>query len=120
MIISDQCKVHISAKMLSFLKAKNILYETIPAGTTGYLQPLDVSINRPLKVYIKAKFDCWFRSYGISEANKTRGGKCLRPLSYDNLIEWTLEACKEIKPNTVTLSFKTTGNNHLNVDLKNL
>ena len=45
--------------------------KVIPAGTTGYLQPLDVSINRPLKAYIKEKFDKWYMNIGSSQANTT-------------------------------------------------
>ena len=66
-LIFDQYKVHIS----KFLQGKKICYDVIPAGTTGYLQPLDVSINRPLKVYIKNKFDKWYTTFGSSQANTT-------------------------------------------------
>jgi len=109
LLLFDHCKVHTSKKILDFLKNNNILYDIIPAGTTGYLQPLDVSINKPLKTYIKQKFDHWYGTYGISDVNKTPKGY-LRPPSYDLLIEWTIKACKEISFNTVTHSFKTTGN----------
>jgi len=108
-LIFDKCRVHISAKVLEYLEKKEILYQVIPAGTTGYLQPLDVSINRPIKVAIKVKFDNWYQSYGISEDNKTNAGY-LRPPSYDMLIKWTLEASREINSDVIIHSFKTTGN----------
>ena len=68
-----------------------INYEVIPAGTTSYLQPLDVSINEPLKVYIKRKFDNWYANFGSGQPNTTKGYR--RPPSYDNLIGWTVGAC---------------------------
>jgi len=62
---------------------------------------IDVSIHRPLKVAIKAKLDNWYQSYGVSEVNKTNAGY-LRPPSYDSLINWTLEASREINPDVIT------------------
>ena len=109
-LIFDQCKVHTSAQILKFLERKKITYEVIPAGTTGYLQPLDISINRPLKAYIKEKFDKWYMNFGSTTANTTPKGY-RRPPSYDNLIRWTIESCKEINEETVIHSFKTTGKN---------
>jgi hypothetical protein len=72
------------------------------------LQPLDVSINKPLKTYIKEKFDKWYMNFGSSQANTTPKGY-RRPPSYDNLIRWTIESCKEVNEETVIHSFKTTG-----------
>lgn len=110
MIIYDKCKVHISSKVLNYLKEKKILHEMIPAGTTGYLQPLDVSINRPLKAKVKERFDQLYSSYGVSKTNRTPAGY-LRPPSFDLLIKWILSAYQEIEPSIVVNSFKTTGKN---------
>ena len=107
-IVFDQCRVHTSAAISKFLKSQKICYEIIPSGTTGYLHPLDVAINKPLKSYIKSKFDKWYSSFGTSEANTTPKGY-RRPPSYDNLIRWTVEACGDINEDMVIHSFKTTG-----------
>ena len=69
-LIFDQCKVHPSVIISKFLERKKICYEVIPAGTTGYLKPLDVAINRPLKAYIKNKFDKWYATFGSSHTNR--------------------------------------------------
>ena len=107
-LVFDQCHAHTSAKIVEYLKKKHINYEVIPAGTTGYLQPLDVSINKPLKSHIKVRFDKWYTSYGSTQANTTPKGY-RRPPSYENLIRWTLEALKDINQDIVSHSFKTTG-----------
>ena len=46
-IILDKCKAHLSTKMINFLTVKKVAYEIISSGTTGYQQPLDVSVNKP-------------------------------------------------------------------------
>jgi hypothetical protein len=107
-LIFDQSRVHTSGTVSKFLKTQKICYEVISAGTTGYLQPLDMAINKPLKSYIKNKFDRWYSMFGTSEANTTQKGY-RRPPSYDNLIRWTIEACEEMNEDMVINSFKTTG-----------
>ncbi len=94
--------------MLDYLKDKGIEYEMIPAGATGYLQSLDISINKPFKSLMKDKFNTWFNSYGISEANKTAKGY-LRPPKYDDLISWTLESLPKIESEVIRNSLKITG-----------
>ena len=73
-LVFDQCHAHTSVKIVKYFKKKHINYELIPAGTTEYLQPLDVSINKPLKSHIKEKFDKWYINYGSTQANTTPKG----------------------------------------------
>ena len=107
-LIFDKCKVHISGQVKDFLKERDLLYEVLPAGTTGYLQPLDVSINKPIKDAMKEKFNKWFQEEGIKATNRTPSGY-LRAPSYECIIKWTLEACNSIKSDVISHSFKTTG-----------
>ena len=46
--------------ILHLLKDNNIHYIIVPANCTDKLQPLDVSVNKPLKDKIKAKFQTWY------------------------------------------------------------
>ena len=107
-LIFDQCRVHTTSNIIKYMAKNKITYEVIPAGATGYLQPLDVSINKPLKDYVKRKFDHWYANYGSSAANTTAKGY-RRPPSYDKLVGWTVDACKEISEDIVIHLFKTTG-----------
>ena len=45
-LIFDKCSVHVASKITSFLQSKSCTYAVIPPGTTVYLQPFDVSVNK--------------------------------------------------------------------------
>ena len=42
------------------LDENNILYIIIPPNTTNRLQPLDVSVNKPAKDFVKKLFQTWY------------------------------------------------------------
>lgn len=48
----DLCTSHKTPAVLDSLRQNRILPSLIPAGCTSLVQPLDVSINKPLKEYI--------------------------------------------------------------------
>lgn len=49
----DLCTSHKTPAVLEILRSKQITPTLIPAGCTSLVQPLDVSINKPLKEYIR-------------------------------------------------------------------
>jgi hypothetical protein len=49
----DLCTSHKTPAVLEILRSKQITPSLIPAGCTSLVQPLDVSINKPLKEYIR-------------------------------------------------------------------
>ena len=58
--IFDVFKGQCTEKILSLLENNNILYVTIPSNCTDRLQPLDVSVNKSAKDFMKSKFQKWY------------------------------------------------------------
>ena len=56
LLIFDRASFHIKQDIIDFLNLKNIHYVIIPLGFTRYIQPMDLSINKPLKTAIKEKY----------------------------------------------------------------
>ena len=46
--------------MNSLLEANNIHVCLLPPNTTDQLQPLDISVNKPAKDFLKRKFEEWY------------------------------------------------------------
>ena len=63
----------------------------IPGGCKSILQPLDISINKPFKGYIR---QCWCR-YMIEETEK--GHSPIRHLPKISPVDWILNAQKKIE-----------------------
>ena len=49
------------------LKANNIFYVIVPPNCTDTLQPLDVSVNKPAKDFLRAKFNEWYAARIIEQ-----------------------------------------------------
>ena len=48
--------------MLALLEQHNILYVIVPPNCTDRLQPLDISVNKPAKEFLRSKFQTWYAS----------------------------------------------------------
>jgi hypothetical protein len=53
LLVLDLFGGHKTEEVLDMMKAHDIVLSVIPAGCTGIVQPLDVSINRPFKDILK-------------------------------------------------------------------
>lgn len=69
LLLVDQARSHKSENAI-----KNVKTVFIPAGCTPILQPLDVSINKPFKSYVK---QCWteFMELPLDQQKFTASGK---------------------------------------------
>ena len=58
-VIFDTFKGHTGSEMESLLLNNNVIPVTVPSNCTDVLQPLDLSVNKPLKDHLRSKFQ-WY------------------------------------------------------------
>ena len=56
LLIFDRATSHINSDIINYMNLNNIYYVIIPSGFTRFLQPLDLSINKPFKNALKEKY----------------------------------------------------------------
>jgi len=59
-VIFDEFKGQTTGNVLSCLNENNTLYVMVSPNCMGQLQPLDVSVNKPAKDFLRAKFRDWY------------------------------------------------------------
>ena len=60
LVIIDNFKGQITDSIHNLLEANNIHVVLLPANTTDLLQPMDISVNKPAKDFLKRKFEQWY------------------------------------------------------------
>ena len=60
--IFDEFTGQVTEEALALLDHNNIYYVIVPLNCTDKLQPLDVSVNKPAKEYLRSKFQSWYAS----------------------------------------------------------
>ena len=58
--IFDNFRGQTTDVILSLLRSHNIVPTQLPANCTDKLQPLDISVNKPMKDHLKSKFQQWY------------------------------------------------------------
>ncbi len=60
LVIMDNFKGQITTTINNLLETNNINVCLLPANTTDLLQPMDISVNKPAKEFLKRKFEQWY------------------------------------------------------------
>ena len=101
MLVWDSFKCHISDARKEQLKQYNTVMSVIPGGCTKFLQPLDVCINKPFKLFFCKLYDNWFqKGEFIYTSNKK-----IKASSQLQQIQWVVQAWKKISKEVVINSF---------------
>ena len=101
MLVLDSMRAHITEGSKEAVKATNSIMAVIPGGTTKYLQPLDISVNRPFKVHIREEWEKW-----MSEGEKsfTKTGR-MRKATFAQVSTWVKTAWDKVKITTIVNGF---------------
>ena len=75
LVIFDRFKAQCTAKVLKMLEDNNIYIAIVPANCTDRLQPLDVSVNKPIKEYLRGQFQLWYSDQVCAQLGKKTASK---------------------------------------------
>ena len=112
-VLLDGFKGQTTEKIYQLLEANNIYTVSIPANCTDKLQPMDLSINKTLKDFMKSEFNDWYSSVvykTLDSENPTPTDlrmAIMKPLG----AQWLLKAYKHLMNNReiVKNGFKAAG-----------
>ena len=117
LVIFDEFSGQVTDRVLSLLKANNIFYVIVPPNCTDTLQPLDVSVNKPAKDFLRAKFNEWYAAKITEQLGSGPLSRRLQPVDLRLSIvkpvgaRWMFELYDYLKsrPEIVVNSFRHVG-----------
>ena len=104
-LVWDSFKCNISEDIKEHLRKMKITMGVIPGGCTKFLQPFDVSINKPFKSFFREYYNEWYRK---GDFEYTKGG-IIKPPSHKLQVKWVVESWKKIEKDLIVKSFDTCG-----------
>jgi hypothetical protein len=105
LLVFDACRAHLTSSVQEALILHNINHVKIPSGFTNCLQPLDVSINKPLKTEFRTLWSRWMLE---SPAEYTKCGNRKRPDYKTTMNMIHLSACR-LRKESIIASFTACG-----------
>ena len=78
--IFDEFKAQVTQVCCDILWENNILFVCVPANCTDRLQPLDVSINKAAKDYLRWQFQEWYSNQILKQLDEGTKVKDLEPV----------------------------------------
>ena len=73
----DLLRSHKTSSVRKILRSHDVILSLVPAGCTGLVQPLDVSVNRPFKDLLKEEIDQEFERRDVEGSEEIRGSSAV-------------------------------------------
>lgn len=105
LLVLDQFRAHITGTTKKNFKEVKTHLAVIPGGLTSQLQSLDVSINKPFKVFMREEWNKWMAA---GNHDLTPTGRMKRP-TITQVCEWVKTSWDSVKDEIVVRSFKKCG-----------
>ena len=111
--IFDEFNGQTTDAVLSLLKKNHIYYVIVSPNCTDRLQPLDISVNKPAKEFLRACFQSWYAEKIASQVGEDSNQ--YQPvelkLSVMKPLRWLLQLYDHFKskPNVIINGFKDSG-----------
>ena len=72
--IFDNFKGQLTEKVLQVLEDNNIQSVLVPANCTDRLQPMDLSVNKSVKAFLRSQFSTWYSNEVFKQIEEARKG----------------------------------------------
>lgn len=105
MLVLDAFRCHLDERIKDKLHACNTDLVVIPGGMTSQLQPLDVSLNKPVKDRIRALYTEWL----VGDGHELTPTNRIKRASLQDFAGWAKDAWCTIPPTMVSKAFKKCG-----------
>jgi hypothetical protein len=102
MLVLDAFRCHRTQNLKTQLEEQRTDLSIIPGGMTSMLQPLDVSVNKPMKTALRQTWSQWISS---DDHLVTAGGR-MRKAELTTICTWVKEAWDELNPEIIVKAFK--------------
>ena len=118
LVIMDNFKGQVTSSVVSLLEDNNILVCYIPPNTTDKLQPMDLTVNKPAKDFLKQKFQEWYSDQILKQLDSlTTTNQELQPIDLSLPVlrelgaEWMVEMTEYIanNPDFIVKGFRRAG-----------
>jgi hypothetical protein len=106
LLVLDQFSSHLKNSVKEKLRQGNTELAVIPGGLTSQLQPLDVSINKPFKVYMREEWNKWMMDETQHEF--TPKGALKLP-TIKQVCQWIKQSWSTVREDIIVKSFKKCG-----------
>jgi len=106
--VCDRFKAHVTESTTRLATKLKMHVAVIPGGLTSQLQPLDVSVNKPLKGFMHEEWAKWSET---PTHHVTLAGRVKRP-SISNVCEWVKNSWQRAKSEIIVKSLKKCGISH--------
>jgi hypothetical protein len=105
LLLLDEAPAHMNDDIKLALTVENVIPVFIPASTTAFLQPMDLSVNRSIKAKLRSKWEEWIKS---GSAKPTISGKLFKR-DYDGLLSRVMDSWTELQPEVISSGWKESG-----------
>ena len=102
LLVLDSFRAHLTKDVNNSMKKLNISPAVIPGGCTSLLQPLDVSVNKPLKDHAKR---LWLEYMCEMSTTDTP----TKSPSKQQIVDWVVSAQRQVSGDIIKKSFLVTG-----------
>ena len=114
LLLYDNFKGQCTEKLLKLLDANNISVVLIPPHCTDRLQPLDVSVNKAAKEFLRNSFQKWYASIVCSQLNRKTEKKAVDlrlSVMKPHGAKWLVELYEYLRnnPDVIINGFRETG-----------